>query len=151
MIELVEYSDELKDEVFRFTSECFTELGKEFEPEGRHGFYKRISSYFAGFWWLVDSGRVVGTVAISRLDESTCELNSLYVDSSYRGQGLGFKLFDHAVVFARSSGFDRVVLDSMSKYESAGRLYRRYGFTDTDRYNDNVYADVFMEMKLTNI
>ena len=148
MVELVEYNKSIKDEVFRFTSKCFTELGKSFEPEGRHEFYNHIEEHFEGFWCLVDQNIVKGTAAIARLDDTTAELKALYVDASLRGQGWGYKLLDHAVKFAKAAGFGRVVLDSMSKYESAARLYRRYGFTDTARYNDNQYADVFMELIL---
>ena len=148
MLELVIYSDDLKEEVFRFTAECFAELGKAFEPLGRHGFYNEIEGYFERFWCLTEGGKVAGTVAVKKIDDTTCELKALYVDSSLRGQGLGYKLLDAAVSFAREKSFSRIVLDSMSKYEAAAKLYRHYGFTDTARYNDNVYADVFMEMKL---
>ena len=148
MPQLVIYSDDLKDEVFRFTSECFEELGKSFEPHGRHSFYNEIDDHFERFWCLTERGRVLGTAAVAKLDKNTAELKALYVDSSLRGMGWGYKLLDEAVSFARSQGFLRLVLDSISKYEDAARLYRRYGFTGTVRYNDNVYADVFMELKL---
>ena len=55
---------------------------------------------------------------------------------------------DEAVSFAYEKDFSKIVLDSMSQYKEASRLYRRYGFTDTDRYNNNVYADVFMQLIL---
>lgn len=148
MLNITVYNNELKKEVFRFTSECFAGLGKSFEPCGRHSFYNDIDEYFECFWCLVDEDKVKGTVAITRLDDNTAELKALYVDSSLRGSGWGYKLLDKAVSFARESGFSRVVLDSMSQYKDAARLYRRYGFTDTGRYNDNIYADVFMEMRL---
>ena len=69
--------------------------------------------------------------------------------TKYRtGLGWGYKLLNEAVSFARENDFSRVVLDSMSQYTDALRLYKRYGFTDADRYNDNIYADVFMQMIL---
>ena len=34
-MELVKYNGNLKSELFRFTTECFAELGKSFEPYGR--------------------------------------------------------------------------------------------------------------------
>lgn len=148
MLNLVIYSDDLKSEVFRFTSECFVQLGKSFNPEGRHRFYNTLEDYFEQFWCLIDEGKVKGTVAITRIDEITAELKALYVDKTLRGLGWGYKLLDEAVSFARENGFSRVVLDSMSQYKDAIRLYREYGFTDTDRYNDNTYADVFMKMVL---
>ena len=81
-------------------------------------------------------------------DDITAELKALYIDKSLRGLGWGYKLLNEAVSFARENDFSRVVLDSMSQYTDASRLYKRYGFTDTDRYNDNIYADVFMQMIL---
>lgn len=148
MLELVIYNDDFKSDVFRFTSECFTELGKAFDPDGRHGFYNEIDRCFERFWCLVDEEKVKGTVAIAKLDDITAELKALYVDRSLRGSGWGYKLLDEAVSFVYEKDFSKIVLDSMSQYKEASRLYRRYGFTDTDRYNNNVYADVFMQLIL---
>ena len=36
----------------------------------------------------------------------------------------------------------------MAKYKDALRLYENFGFKATKRYNDNQYADVFMEKNL---
>ena len=147
-LSIIAYNDQLKASVFEFTSKCFSELGKSFEPQGRHSFYNDIEGHFECFWCLVTSDGVMGTSAIAKLDDSTAELKALYVSSNLRGMGWGYRLLDAAVSYARAKGFSRVVLDSMSQYEDAAKLYRRYGFTDTERYNDNMYADVFMEMKL---
>ncbi|MBO4311002.1 MAG: GNAT family N-acetyltransferase [Lachnospiraceae bacterium] len=147
-MKIVVYSDDIKSEVFRFTSECFEELGKSFDLYGRHSFYNDIDKHFERFWCLIDEGKVKGTVAITKIDDITAELKALYIDKSLRGLGWGYKLLDEAVSFARENDFSRVVLDSMSQYTDASRLYKRYGFTDIDRYNDNIYADVFMQMIL---
>ena len=93
----------------------------------------------------MSTGRVIGTVAVKKIDESTAELKALYLLSEYRRKGFGFQLLDKAVKFAKEQGYQRIVLDSMSKYADALRLYERYGFKTTERYNDNPYADVFME------
>ena len=53
-IELVSYSDKLKQSVFSFTNAVFYELGKKFEPEGRHAFYNDIENSFIVFF-LPDS------------------------------------------------------------------------------------------------
>ncbi|MBQ9870992.1 MAG: GNAT family N-acetyltransferase [Eubacterium sp.] len=148
MPEIVVYNDDLKMEVFYFTSICFSELGKSFDPLGRHSSYNEIKKHFERFWCLIDDNKVKGTVALRRVDDFTAELKALYVDSSLQGYGWGYRMLDEAVSFARGKGYYRIVLDSMSQYKAASRLYKRYGFTDTNRYNENIYADVFMEMKL---
>ena len=145
---IVRYSDALKQSLFAFTDACFAELGKAFEPDGRHAFYNEIPSYFDLFLCLVDDGVVKGSAGIRRVSGDTAELKALYVSGELRGLGYGYKLLDAAVVFARDAGYKKVVLDSMTQYVDARRLYDRYGFVETGRYNDNSYADVFMELEL---
>ena len=144
----VPYNSSLKQEVFDFTDRCFAELGKRFEPEGRHFFYNDIGKNFEVFLCLIDEDKVVGTVALKRIDENTAELKALYIDSAYRGQGLGTHLMEVILEEAKRLGFKVIVLDSMKQYKDARKLYERFGFKDCDRYNDNPYADVFMRLDL---
>lgn len=46
---IVEYKREYRQSVFDFTDNCFRELGKKFEPNGRHYFYNDIETYFDVF------------------------------------------------------------------------------------------------------
>ena len=147
-IKMVPYEEKLKDSVFAFTEKCFEELGKKFEPDGRHSFYNDIEGYFEVFFCLTVGDRVAGTVAVKRLDDHTAELKALYLSKELRGRGYGKKLLDEAVGSAMKLGFKSIVLDSMSKYKEALRLYEKAGFKYIERYNDNQYADVFMRLEL---
>lgn len=142
---IVDYSDSLKAEVFGFTDDCFERLGKRFEPVGRHSFYNDIPGRFDHFWCLISDGHVKGTVAVKSADEGSAELKALYLAPELRGKGYGYKLLDTAVTYAKDAGYKRIVLDSMLIYEDALRLYERFGFRHIPRYNDNSYADIFME------
>ena len=51
-IKMVPYEEKLKDSVFAFTEKCFEELGKKFEPDGRHSFYNDIEGYFEVFFHI---------------------------------------------------------------------------------------------------
>ena len=150
-IEIVPYSDKLKQSVFSFTDACFSELGKKFEPEGRHSSYNDIENAFKMFICLTtNNDQVIGTVALKKVDDSIAELKALYLDKLYRGQGLGKLLINAIIEEARTCGFKTIVLDSMKKYKEARKLYEKCGFTDCARYNDNdnAYADVFMKLEL---
>ena len=147
-IKRVPYDAAYKQRVFDFTDRCFEELGKKFEPEGRHYFYNDIEKTFEVFYCLVDEEKVIGTVALKRIDDYTVELKALYLDKSYRGQHLGSRLIKVAIDEAKTRGFKSMVLDSMSKYKEALHLYEKCGFRNTERFNDNVYADVFMKLDL---
>lgn len=146
--DLIKYDDAYKQRVFAFTDKCFEELGKNFEPSGRHAFYNDIENAFEAFYCLIDKDNVIGTVALKKIDDYTVELKALYLDSSYRGKGLGSRMIKKVIDEAKNRGFKRIVLDSMSQYKEALRLYGKFGFRDTERYNDNVYADVFMKLEL---
>lgn len=148
MIQIKPYSNDLKKSVFDFTDKCFSELGKRFEPDGRHEFYNDIESSFIMFYCLLQNGSVAGTVALKKIDHATAELKALYLDKDMRGQGLGSRLMQCAIDFAKDSGFKSIVLDSMSQYKEALKLYERFDFKPCKRYNDNQYADVFMRLDL---
>ena len=96
--------------------------------------------------------KIVGTTAVRNLKqfESTCELKRMYVLNEYRRLGLGQKLLDIAIDFARSVGYSRMVLDSSKTLCAARALYLKKGFVDIPKYNDNYRADVFMERKLSS-
>ena len=145
---VVPFEDSLKDSLFAFYSECFPGIGKPFEPCGRHEFYNHIPTYFEKFWCLTEDGTVLGSVAIHRFSDDTAELKALYLSENLRGQGWGYKLTDAAIGYARKQGYHRVVLDSMKSYTAARHLYDRFGFKEIDAYNDNNFAEVFMELIL---
>lgn len=151
MIQIEPYTNVLRKGVFDFTERCFSELGKRFEPEGRHGFYNDIENEFIVFYCLISDGTVVGTVGLKKIDDKTAELKSLYLDKDLRGQGWGSKLMQYAINFANDSGYKTIVLDSMSQYKEALKLYERFGFKSYERYNDNQYADVFMRLDLKKL
>ena len=150
MIQIEPYTNVLRKDVFDFTERCFSELGKRFEPIGRHSFYNDIENEFIIFYCLISDGTVVGTVALKKIDDMTAELKSLYLDKDLRGQGLGSKLMQYAINYANDSGYKTIVLDSMSQYKEALKLYEHFGFKFCERYNNNMYADVFMRLELDN-
>ena len=147
-INLVSYDASYKQRVFDFTGKCFDELGKKFEPCGRHYFYNDIEKSFEAFFCMTDEEKVIGTVALKKIDAYTVELKALYLDKAYRGQHLGSRLIRAAIDEAKARGFKSMVLDSMSQYKEALRLYEKCGFKNTERFNDNAYADVFMMLEL---
>ena len=147
-LEIVSYEESLKGSLFAFYSECFPGIGKPFEPEGRHEFYNHIPEYFERFWCLADDDDVLGSVAIRRLSEDTAELKALYLSEELRGQGWGYKLLDLAVQYARNQGYKRICLDSMKSYTAAHHLYDKFGFKEITSYNNNTFAEIFMEKEL---
>ena len=80
--------------------------------------------------WIADmGGRRVGCIACTPLDATVAQLRLFLVEPSARGQGLGSRLVDECMRFARRAGYQRVTLWTYDVLSDARRIYQRAGFT----------------------
>jgi ribosomal protein S18 acetylase RimI-like enzyme len=95
-------------------------------------------------------GRVVGTCAMIPSGPDAFELAKLAVDPASQGQGIGHRLVDASLAYARERGARRVVLLSNSRLTAALHLYESYGFQHRPVPDDAPYVttDVYMELTL---
>jgi DNA-binding MarR family transcriptional regulator/GNAT superfamily N-acetyltransferase len=87
-----------------------------------------------GLWVAEQGGEVAGSVFVlpaAAEPEGTAQLRMLYVEPMFRGQGIGARLVDQAVRFAREAGYRRMMLWTQDCLVSARRLYQAAGFTLT--------------------
>lgn len=70
----------------------------------------------------------VGCGMIHRIDATTCEIKRVYVAPPARGLGIAKGLFQTAMDQARSGGYTRMVLDTMTGLTEAIALYHTLGF-----------------------
>ena len=146
--EPVLYDPKYEPLLISFLETCLPESHRCLEINGRHRYYLHIAEHFAGFWCMFDGRKIIGTVAISELNSSCCELKSLYLSERYHGMGYGKKLLQYAINQAKKHGYQKMYLDSLSTSTKAVSLYRRAGFVDTEKYNASIYSDVFMVLEL---
>jgi molybdate transport system substrate-binding protein len=88
---------------------------------------------YAGSGGMLDAvvaagGRVVGSCGVIPLPHGSCELRKMYLEPGVRGHGLGKRLLDRAVAFARGRGFERIELETASVLGRAMALYTAAGF-----------------------
>jgi len=85
------------------------------------------------FWVARDArGALVGTAGVMPLSDGEVELRKMYLAPAARGLGLGRRLLEHSIAFARSFGARRVVLDTIGEMTTAIALYERAGFVRDD-------------------
>jgi DNA-binding MarR family transcriptional regulator/GNAT superfamily N-acetyltransferase len=79
--------------------------------------------------WIAEyEGEIVGSVLVVKEDDATAKLRLLYVDKLARGKGLGGRLVDETMAFARSAGYRRMVLWTNDCLVSARKIYEAAGF-----------------------
>lgn len=108
-------------------------------------------SYFSSngiFLVMTDDDQIIGTGAIRRIDDDTCELKRLWLSFEYHGKGLGYRMMHELLSFAREKGYSRMRLETDREYQNrAFDFYKRIGFYEIPRYSDNE-DDIAMEMIL---
>ncbi len=98
---------------------------------------------------VTEDGNVIGCVAYHKHNPERCEMKRLYVRPEYRRCHAGGKLIEEIIRLARADGFSEMVLDTIKPLENAVRLYKKYGFEETEPYYDNPMEDViYMNLKL---
>jgi DNA-binding MarR family transcriptional regulator/GNAT superfamily N-acetyltransferase len=82
--------------------------------------------------WIAEmDSENVGTVMLAKQAPAVARLRLLLVDPKARGLGLGARLTDEAVRFARRAGYKRITLWTHSVLTAARHIYQKAGFTLT--------------------
>jgi putative acetyltransferase len=74
-----------------------------------------------------------GIFPTSGLPEDTCELVKMYLLPHARGLGLGRKMIEKSLDFARDAGFKKVYLETMPELKQALKAYEKLGFVYLDK------------------
>ena len=79
--------------------------------------------------WIAElNGENVGTIMLVKDSEEVARLRLLLVDPKGRGLGLGNRLVDECVRFARAAGYKKITLWTHSILTAARHIYEKAGF-----------------------
>ena len=98
------------------TAEIMAAFVRNFDPKRECG------------WIAERNGQNVGCVFLVKDTETVARLRLLLVDPAARGRGLGTKLTDECVRFARACGYQGITLWTHSILTAARLIYERAGF-----------------------
>ncbi len=79
--------------------------------------------------WIAEmDGEPVGSVFVVKEDAATAKLRLLIVEPHARGRGIGKRLVDECIAFARRAGYAKLVLWTQSNLLAARGIYAAAGF-----------------------
>lgn len=145
---IIPFSPELKEEIKILNLEW---LKKYFKVEAKD---ERMLSDPQGE--IIDKGgmifyakyndKIVGTVSLLKINETTFELSKMAVTNDIQGLGIGNKLMEHCLLIANEKGIKKLILYSNRKLLPAIFLYEKFGFEEVTLESD-IYerADIKME------
>jgi DNA-binding MarR family transcriptional regulator/GNAT superfamily N-acetyltransferase len=135
--------------------EYFRELAERFEagfdPDRDHTAPDEDLTPPAG-WFVVArlEGKPVGCGALKRIDGATGEIKRVWTAPSARGLGVARRMLRQLEGSAREAGLTTLRLDTNKALTEAHALYRKEGYREVGRFNDNPYAHHWFEKRLSS-
>lgn len=116
-------------------------LGADFDVTDINKFYFNNNGWFQV---IEENNKIIGSVGVYKLNDSTCELRKMYLYKEYQGKSIGKTLLKNALEAAKSLGYTTMTLQTNSLLTKALPLYKSFGFKEN---NDEVCSrcDISME------
>lgn len=97
------------------------------------------------FLVAVSQGEPIACGGLHDLGQGVSEVKRMWVGPAWRGTGLGGRMLRALEAAALERGARMVRLDTNDTLTDALAMYRRTGYVEIERYNDNPYAQHWFE------
>ncbi len=91
-------------------------------------YLKRRQPDWERCWMAEANGELAGSVFVVRKSKTVAQLRMLILTPQARGLGLGARLTDECLAFARAKGYKKMVLWTNSCLDAARGIYAKRGF-----------------------
>lgn len=112
-------------------------LGESLGFQGTEQEFKTFPQAYDVLYLAKVKGEPAAACGVKPFKPGICELKRLYCRPGGRGHGLGLKLTQNAIRFAKAAGYTQMYLDTDRGLTFANKIYEDLGFTDIERYYDN--------------
>ena len=100
------------------------------------------------FLLVYDDVQPIGCVGVKGTDRGYAEIKRLWVAKAARGQGVAAALMEQAEKIAAELKISLLRLDTNSALPEASAFYRKHGWHEIERFNDDPYPDQFFEKQV---
>jgi GNAT superfamily N-acetyltransferase len=131
-------------------ADYFAELAARFEGGFDPGTKGYTDPKDAGTFYLAwRAGAPIACGALKHVDSETVEIKRMWVSPDSRGQGVAKAVLAALEAEAARLGAARIILDTNKALLEAHAFYRKAGYREIARYNDNPYAHLWFEKALS--
>ncbi|WP_438424500.1 GNAT family N-acetyltransferase [Aquimarina macrocephali] len=107
-------------------------VGTAYEDKSLDSMYETYDYSRMQYYVVEEEGEIIGGAGIAPLEGEVagdiCELQKMYFLPQARGKGVGYKMINRCLDFAKEQGYAKCYLETMPYMESARKLYKKVGF-----------------------
>lgn len=111
-------------------------VGTAYEDAALDIMYETYAATACAYFVVEEDGEIIGGAGIAALenyDGTVCELQKMYFSRKARGRGLGSKMMETCLAFAKNAGYKKCYLETMPYMDDARKLYGKSGFKPLDK------------------
>lgn len=98
-------------------------------------------------WICEDDEKIIGFLVLMHRSETTAQFRFFYLESEYRGIGLGNKLMQFFIEALKEKGYRSAYLWTTNEQETAAKLYQCYGFVLTEEKETSNFGKTLIEQR----
>ncbi|PIT83026.1 GNAT family N-acetyltransferase [Limnohabitans sp. 15K] len=103
-------------------------------------FVKSFDPVHENAWIAECDGQVVGSVFLVKVSDTEAKLRLLYVEPEMRGSGLGRRLTQECILFAKARGYQKLSLWTNDILHAAKHIYQTTGFVLLSEENHHSFG-----------
>ncbi len=108
-------------------------VGTAYEDKALDMMYETYDQSGRSYFVVEEKGKIIGGAGIAPLengDSNICELQKMYFLPVARGKGVGYKMINICLGYAKDKGYTKCYLETMPYMEAARKLYKKVGFKE---------------------